>query len=367
VAIVCVVKDLESTCEEFTFRDFTGGRWNLQRREYRDANGDLHRAVGSAVQTWRPSGRVESVEYWKHGKLHRDDGSARFEWFDAPNAPYGQESLPDDSSAFSDEDDERELRLSSFIEEWDIYHSCRHGYHPEAHAVCEQCGHCDHCWECTEADNHCDECADLYDEAKLEYEVRVEEPDDMVGYGGYRALKTTEEWRDGRAHGTHSVWAVDRYDSFGTAIGCMEKQSTYRDGKLHCEWSPAYVEYLDSIYGDSIDFFYGEEPVLEEWFLDGSRHRENGPAVVQYPTPEDSSDGLPLYQAWWQFDAQHRLDGPAVVKYNWETESIDHWYYIKGIEFHEADFEIIRSLLENGAPLDWVLEHMKSQATETER
>jgi hypothetical protein len=38
------------------------------------------------------------------------------------------------------------------------------------------------------------------------------------------------------------------------------------------------------------------------WFLNGSRHRADGPAVIR-------SNGI---TAWWQFGIRHRIDGPAI-------------------------------------------------------
>jgi hypothetical protein len=57
------------------------------------------------------------------------------------------------------------------------------------------------------------------------------------------------------------------------------------------------------------DGFMKNEPKLKispdgtrEWFLNGERHRQDGPAV-EFP------DG---YRAWWLNGERHRQDGPAI-------------------------------------------------------
>lgn len=47
-----------------------------------------------------------------------------------------------------------------------------------------------------------------------------------------------------------------------------------------------------------------------EWFIDGDRHRIDGPAVVR-----ENGD-----REWWVNDKRHRLDGPAVIKYKTEKQ-----------------------------------------------
>ncbi len=67
-----------------------------------------------------------------------------------------------------------------------------------------------------------------------------------------------------------------------------------------------------------------------EWCnYEGSRHRENGPAVIT-----NSGD-----KAWFINGKLHREDGPAVIYKNGPTE-----WYLKSIKYSEKDYkrEIIK-------------------------
>jgi hypothetical protein len=52
------------------------------------------------------------------------------------------------------------------------------------------------------------------------------------------------------------------------------------------------IEYTVKVYADG----------SKEWWLNGKRHREDGPAV-------EHADG---YKSWWLKGKRHREDGPAV-------------------------------------------------------
>ena len=54
------------------------------------------------------------------------------------------------------------------------------------------------------------------------------------------------------------------------------------------------------------------------WYLNGQRHRENGPAV-------ERTNG---YKAWYQFGLLHREDGPAIER----PDGTKEWY--KNGKFH---------------------------------
>ena len=52
---------------------------------------------------------------------------------------------------------------------------------------------------------------------------------------------------------------------------------------------------------------------LQEWFIDGKRHRDDGPAFIM-------SD----YKEWWQYGKLHRSNAPAIV---WEQGNQQSWFY----------------------------------------
>lgn len=66
----------------------------------------------------------------------------------------------------------------------------------------------------------------------------------------------------------------------------------------------------------------------QEWYKDGNRHREDGPAVIEY-----REDGRIREEEWWFSDRLHRAgagpeDGPAVIVYR-EDGSVKQrtWYH----------------------------------------
>ena len=84
-------------------------------------------------------------------------------------------------------------------------------------------------------------------------------------------------------------------------------QIEYRiEGKLHREGDLHAVEYKD---------------LSKEWYLNGKRHRLNGPAYK-------NADG---YKAWYINGIRHRIDGPA-IEY---TSGTKQWYI--NDELHRTD------------------------------
>jgi len=63
----------------------------------------------------------------------------------------------------------------------------------------------------------------------------------------------------------------------------------------------------------------------ERWYLNGERHREDGPAVVW-------ADGSKF---WYIDDKRHRLYGLAVEYANGRK-----WFFIAGVEYTEEDYTI---------------------------
>lgn len=63
----------------------------------------------------------------------------------------------------------------------------------------------------------------------------------------------------------------------------------------------------------------------KRWFLNGSPHRKNGPAVIHI------NGG----QRWYFNGRLHRIGGPAI-----EDEGKKYWF-IDGVEYTEFDYNII--------------------------
>ena len=60
----------------------------------------------------------------------------------------------------------------------------------------------------------------------------------------------------------------------------------------------------------------------KDWYLDGKRHREDGPAI-------EGGDG---YKAWYLEGKRHREDGPAI-----EGSGGDKAWYLNGKEYTEQE------------------------------
>ncbi len=73
-------------------------------------------------------------------------------------------------------------------------------------------------------------------------------------------------------------------------------QRWYKDGKLHKEDEPAYIN------SDGSQF----------WYKDGKCHREDGPAYI-------NSNGS---QSWFKNGKLHKEDGPAII----HPDGTKYWY-----------------------------------------
>ena len=82
-------------------------------------------------------------------------------------------------------------------------------------------------------------------------------------------------------------------------------QAWYLNGKRHREDGPAII------YPNG----------YKEWWLNDNLHREDGPAVID-------SDGT---QEWWLYGKRHREDGPAIIYPN----GTQYWY-LNG-KYHRED------------------------------
>ena len=62
----------------------------------------------------------------------------------------------------------------------------------------------------------------------------------------------------------------------------------------------------------------------KEWYINGKRHREDGPAI-------EYADGS---KSWYKEGKLHREDGPAV-----ELANGDKYWYLNDKEYSEAEFK----------------------------
>ena len=77
-----------------------------------------------------------------------------------------------------------------------------------------------------------------------------------------------------------------------------------------------------------IEYYQNGNISSEHYFLDGKRHRVDGPAYIYY-----SQDGKIQYEEYYLNDKHHREDGPAFISY-YEDGKIEHEsYYLNG-QYH---------------------------------
>ena len=71
---------------------------------------------------------------------------------------------------------------------------------------------------------------------------------------------------------------------------------------------------------------YIDSSGTERWYLNGKRHREDGPATIHTNGTEQ----------WWQHGKRHREDGPAILLKYKNTK----YWYINNEELTESEFLI---------------------------
>jgi uncharacterized protein len=71
----------------------------------------------------------------------------------------------------------------------------------------------------------------------------------------------------------------------------------------------------------------------EIWYLDGKRHRTDGPAWIGY-----FPDGSVSYEVWCVNDERHRTDGPAWISYSEDGSVRCEVWYLDGKELTEEQF-----------------------------
>ena len=82
----------------------------------------------------------------------------------------------------------------------------------------------------------------------------------------------------------------------------------YRNGRRHREDGPAYVER------------HPDGTIVERWYRNDELHREDGPAYVRR-----SPDGAVIEQ-WYRNNKLHREDGPAYVKRHPDGTVVESWH-----------------------------------------
>lgn len=105
-------------------------------------------------------------------------------------------------------------------------------------------------------------------------------------------------------------------NSFEMRHGWIKENGRYYHwmfDKLHREDGPAVINEKDQV---------------EEWYLNGQRHRIGGPA---YDSPN--------VKVWMEYNQLHRIDGPAYVYIDGRKQ-----YFIRDREYTESEFNFWHKL-----------------------
>ena len=74
-----------------------------------------------------------------------------------------------------------------------------------------------------------------------------------------------------------------------------------------------------------IEYHANGQVRCESWYVNGKRHRLDGPAVIQY-----NANGHEASEAWLVNGAYQRLDGPAVIEYDDNGQIIGQEFWVRG-------------------------------------
>ena len=100
------------------------------------------------------------------------------------------------------------------------------------------------------------------------------------------------------------------------ASGLKDHEIWYQNRKKHREDGPAVIEY----------YTCGKKIQSEYWYLKGKRHRTDGPARLTYNLSGDIE-----FKEWYLNGKCHRVDGPAHIEYySWGEIAYEEWN-LKGL------------------------------------
>ena len=91
--------------------------------------------------------------------------------------------------------------------------------------------------------------------------------------------------------------------------GQKKLEQCFLNGQRHNENGPAFQEWFEN----------GQKK-LEQWYLNGERHRKDGPTFQMWDENGNLTD-----QIWYLNNKRHREDGPACTHYN-GNEKIEKWF-----------------------------------------
>lgn len=178
----------------------------------------------------------------------------------------------------------------------------------------------------------------------------------------------TEEWKNKN----RELHRLDGPARIVHQYGDLVSELWYLNGKKHREDGPAVIYYYSNKKIRTEEWWYHgtphrsdgpavikyspfEELQAERWAVKGLQHREEGPSTISY-----FEDGKIKFEEWCISGELHRLDGPAVIQYNQDGSIQNKKWYLKNRIYSKEKFwqitplssEKIRELL-NSDQLDY--------------
>ncbi|CAM3739357.1 hypothetical protein [Litorimonas haliclonae] len=120
-------------------------------------------------------------------------------------------------------------------------------------------------------------------------------------------------------NGFHRDWGVDMSD---WETPRLQRKTWFNEkGQVHCKDGPAR-QYFDHS-------FETKPLIMEEWYIEGRRHRLDGPATTFYHGEQIG------FEEWWVNGALHRDGAPAILEYDSDKNVDQEWWYQNGLLHRE--------------------------------
>lgn len=145
--------------------------------------------------------------------------------------------------------------------------------------------------------------------------------------------------------------------------GKVREVKYYKDGALHREDGPAFIDYwkngtkhFEKWYDGGVNHRDGDEPATvmynengglegQWWYVMGLMNRKNGPASILY------KDGKVNHIRWYKDGDLHREDGPANIFYEEDGGIYEEWW-MNGVMLTDKQIDKIKLNIELRKALD---------------
>ena len=109
--------------------------------------------------------------------------------------------------------------------------------------------------------------------------------------------------------------------------GNKQHELWYINGSRHREDGPAYIWYYET-----------GQVKRESWYFNGQYHRADGAALIEY-----YKSGI-MKEYWFINSKVHRIEGPAITVYHRSSEIKEELWYLDGKESNHKEWLIDNNL-----------------------